>query len=90
MTIDQVFDNSTATYDSWVKHALPCYNEIFITATQVMPFERDTPIKVLDLGAGTGLFSEHVLKAFPNGTFVLWDLAKNMLGVARKRFQEHG
>ncbi len=90
MTIEQVFDNSTATYDSWMKRALPCYDQLFGIATQVMPFERDAPIDVLDLGAGTGLFSEHVLKAFPNGTFVLRDLAKKMLGVARERFHEHG
>ena len=90
MTIEQVFDNSTATYDSWMKRALPCYDQVFGIATQVMPFDRDAPINVLDLGAGTGLFSEHVLKVFPNATFVLWDLAKKMLGVARERFQEHG
>jgi tRNA (cmo5U34)-methyltransferase len=87
VTIEQVFDNSTATYDSWMKRALPCYDQLFGIATQVMPFERDAPIDVLDLGAGTGLFSEHVLKAFPNGTFVLWDLAKKMLGAARERSQ---
>jgi tRNA (cmo5U34)-methyltransferase len=54
-----------------------------------MPFERAAPIRVLDLGAGTGLFSQHVLQEYPNATFVLTDVAAKMLGVAEQRFADH-
>jgi tRNA (cmo5U34)-methyltransferase len=71
-----------------MKKALPGYGDLFATATDVMPFERDVPIRVLDLGAGTGLFSQHVLQAYPNATFVLTDVAAKMLEVAKERFAE--
>jgi tRNA (cmo5U34)-methyltransferase len=88
MTIDQAFDRTVAYYDSWMRKALPGYGDIFAIATRVVPFESDAPIRVLDLGAGTGLFSQHVLQKYPKATFVLWDLAVKMLDVAVQRFAE--
>ncbi len=41
----------------------------------------------MDLGAGTGLFSKHVLEKYPQANFVLYDLADKMLEVAKDRFQ---
>lgn len=89
MTIDKAFDQTVAYYDDWMRRALPSYHDLFGVATRVMPFETDAPIRVLDLGAGTGLFSEHVLGRYPNGTFVLYDLAAKMLAVAKERFDRH-
>jgi tRNA (cmo5U34)-methyltransferase len=88
MTIDQAFDRTVAYYDDWMKKALPGYDDFFAVATEVMPFAGDTPIRVLDLGAGTGLFSQHVLQKYPNATFVLCDVAVKMLQVAEQRFAE--
>jgi tRNA (cmo5U34)-methyltransferase len=52
----------------------------------LLPFKPDAALEVLDLGAGTGLFSSHVLGKYPHANFVLVDLAEKMLGVARQRF----
>jgi tRNA (cmo5U34)-methyltransferase len=88
MTIDQAFDRTVAYYDDWMKKALPGYDDLFSVATAVMPFEEDAHIRVLDLGAGTGLFSQHVLQRYPNATFVLTDVAAKMLKVAEQRFAD--
>lgn len=88
MTIDQAFDKTVAYYDSWMRKALPGYDDLFAVATEVMPFKGDAPVRVLDLGAGTGLFSQHVLQEYPNATFVLYDVAAKMLEVAEERFVE--
>jgi tRNA (cmo5U34)-methyltransferase len=87
MSIGQTFNETAAYYDSWVKKALPGYADLFNVALQVIPFAPDAPIAVLDLGAGTGLFSQYVLSRYFNATFVLYDLAEKMLEVARHRFQ---
>lgn len=87
MTIGQEFDRSAESYDSWMRLALPGYDEIFSTALEIMPFEVDKAIEVLDLGAGTGLFSWHVFGKYPQARFVLCDLAPKMLELARERFQ---
>jgi tRNA (cmo5U34)-methyltransferase len=87
MTIDQVFNTTIDYYDDWMKKALPNYAEIFRTAQELIPFDTAKSLEVLDLGAGTGLFSKHVLEKYPMADFVLYDLADKMLDVARDRFR---
>jgi tRNA (cmo5U34)-methyltransferase len=87
MTIDQAFNATTATYDDWMQRALLGYADLFETAVHIIPFPADRPIRVLDLGAGTGLFSQHVLDAYPRAEFVLVDVADKMLEAARERFR---
>lgn len=89
MTVGQEFDRSAESYDSWMRLALPSFDEIFSTALEIMPFEVDEAIEVLDLGAGTGLFSWHVFEKYPQARFVLCDLAPKMLEVAKERFKGH-
>lgn len=71
------------------KKAIPCYDELFKVAVESIPFPLDQKLKVLDLGAGTGLFSWHVFKRYRNAHFTLMDLADKMLDMARERFSNH-
>ncbi len=87
MTIADAFDRSVAYYDEWIKVALPDYDAIFAVAKDLIPFGMDESIEVLDLGAGTGLFSQHVLDKCPRAEFTLIDVAEEMLAVARRRFE---
>ena len=87
-TIDQAFDASAEYYDRWVKKAIPGYEDVFAVAAELIPFDQDTPIAVLDLGAGTGLFSQHVLARYPRAKFVLCDVAAQMLEIAQERFRD--
>ncbi len=89
MTIGRVFNTTIDYYDDWMKKALPNYTDIFRTAQELIPFDAGKPLEVLDLGAGTGLFSKHVLEKYPHANFVLYDLADKMLDVARERFRGH-
>jgi len=88
MTIDQAFNQTAAHYDNWVKKALPGYNDIFASAQKLVPFPTNAPIRVLDLGAGTGLFSKIIFERYIHAHFTLIDLADRMLDVARVRFQD--
>ena len=87
MTIGDAFDDSAAYYDEWVRIALPDYDAIFSVAQDVIPFKIERRIDVFDLGAGTGLFSQHVLEKYPQARFTLIDVAEEMLAVAEQRFQ---
>ncbi|MFZ6026780.1 MAG: class I SAM-dependent methyltransferase [Chloroflexota bacterium] len=88
-TIGQAFDDSVAYYDDWMRMALPNFTELFSVAVGLIPFAQDDPISVLDLGAGTGLFSWHVLEKYPTAHFTLCDLAPKMLELAQRRFQPY-
>ena len=59
-------------YHDWIK-ALPNYGDIW-HSDRHNSLQRTAQIDVLDLGAGTGLFSTHVQTESP-GHFVLYDLA---------------
>jgi tRNA (cmo5U34)-methyltransferase len=87
MTIGQAFNSTVEYYDDWMKKALPNFTDLFQTAQEIIPFPADMPLRVLDLGAGTGLFSHFVLQKYPQATIVLYDLAEKMLDVAKQRFQ---
>ncbi len=89
MTIGDAFDESVAYYDAWIKIALPAYDAIFAVARDLLPFALDQSIEVLDLGAGTGLFSQHVLEKYPQARFTLIDMAEEMLTVGRRRFKDN-
>jgi len=89
VTIEEAFNDSIEYYDDWMEKALPNYADLFGTAIELIPFEPGAPIDVLDLGAGTGLFSKHVLGKYPKANFMLYDLAEKMLGVARRRFEKN-
>jgi tRNA (cmo5U34)-methyltransferase len=89
MAIDEAFNRTVQYYDEWIRKAVPGYEEIFTVAKELIPFATHDPIQILDLGAGTGLFSQRVLERCPEGRFVLYDIAEKMLDVARERFRDH-
>lgn len=89
MTVGKSFDKSVANYDGWMKMAIPSYDLVFSTAIELIPYETNHAIQVMDLGAGTGLFSQQILTVYPLAEFLLVDLATKMLDVARQRFRQN-
>ncbi|MBT8358413.1 MAG: class I SAM-dependent methyltransferase [Desulfobacterales bacterium] len=88
MAIDDAFNKSVDYYDTWVQKALPCYDELFSVAIESVPFPLREKLNVLDLGAGTGLFSWHVFQKYKNADFTLIDVAEKMLDVSKERFAD--
>lgn len=89
MSIGKAFDRSVKYYDDWMKLALPSYDALFATTLELIPYDEKRAIKVLDLGAGTGLFSKHILSKYSHAEFLLCDIAPKMLEVAKKRFRKN-
>ncbi|MBD1924424.1 class I SAM-dependent methyltransferase [Microcoleus sp. FACHB-831] len=90
MNIQQAFNAAAADYDKLRRTLIPCFDDFYRTAVEVIPSERNAPLKVLDLGAGTGLYSGMVQAVFPNAEFTLIDLATEMLEKAIARFSHMG
>src|SRR5215217_9683026 len=83
-----MFDEAAAGYDRARRQLVPDLDGFYRAALQSVPFGRDEEIRVLDLGAGTGLLSSMVAERFPRSRVTLVDLSVEMLRVARQRFPE--
>ena len=86
--VEQAFSEAAPDYDTWVRQALPSYDELFSVAVEIIPFAHDRPLEIADLGAGSGLFARQVQTAYPNACFTLVDASREMLDMARKRFEQ--
>ena len=85
--IKEQFGNVSAKYDSQRQYLIPCFNE-FYTAALPLVKSLTHARTVLDIGAGTGLFSQFILDINPHLQFTLADFSDQMLDVARERFRE--
>ncbi|MBL1203638.1 MAG: class I SAM-dependent methyltransferase [Nostoc sp. GBBB01] len=90
MNIQEAFNNSAADYDQLRRILIPCFDDFYKTAVEIIPNNRSASLKILDLGAGTGLYSGMVQSVFPNAKFTLLDLAFEMLEKAQLRFSKMG
>ena len=86
MDAKTVFDNHAADYDRLRRKLVPQFDEFYGTALEQIPYPHDAAIRILDLGAGTGLLSALAAAIFPNAHFTLADISTEMLARARERF----
>ncbi|MBI1813574.1 MAG: class I SAM-dependent methyltransferase [Deltaproteobacteria bacterium] len=86
MNAKDAFDADAAIYDRSRRQLVPGFDAFYRTAIEAIPFQPDAAIRVLDLGAGTGLLSSFVLAAFPQAQVTLADISEEMLAQARARF----
>lgn len=57
---------------------------------QELPFTKNDPIKVLDAGCGTGLYTFAILKKFPNAKIIAFDLNEKMLEEMKNKLKGRG
>ena len=65
------------------RRLVPYLGQLYATVAAVLPYERDEPIDILDLGAGTGGLSSFILDRFPNSHITLVDASEETLERAR-------
>jgi tRNA (cmo5U34)-methyltransferase len=76
------FDAQAGGYDAARRRLIPPFDAFYGTAVEAIGLAGD-PRHILDLGAGTGLLSAHVRRAYPNAALTLLDGAARMLAQAR-------
>ncbi len=69
---------------------VPCFDDFYRTAIELLPFAADQRFELLDLGAGTGILSAMIAEAFPKAQLTLFDLTPEMLLGARQRLKPLG
>src|SRR5579875_2621047 len=77
-----VFDATAATYDRDRMKLIPGHEAFYAAALELIPADAAS---IVELGAGSGLFSAMLRSAFPNAHLTLIDFSENMLALARQR-----
>jgi tRNA (cmo5U34)-methyltransferase len=89
-SVKRAFDQAARDYDRTRRKLIPCFDDFYRAAREALPYGREDPIRVLDLGAGTGLLSFFIGSYFHNATITLVDVSDEMLAQARERLQIGG
>jgi tRNA (cmo5U34)-methyltransferase len=74
-----------AFYDRDMELMHPNRSKMVQVALEVLPFAKASRIRALDLGVGTGFFTEHLLRHFPNSEVLAIDGAQAMIDLAKAR-----
>jgi tRNA (cmo5U34)-methyltransferase len=82
------FHGISSEYEAVRRRVVPDYDAFYGTAVEALGLARRDIRRVLDLGAGTGLLSGHILTAYPEAQLTLHDGAAGMLEQARATFGE--
>jgi malonyl-CoA O-methyltransferase len=48
----------------------------------------DEKLRILEIGSGTGIFTEYLLKKFPNAEIHMLDISEEMLGHSKEKFKD--
>jgi tRNA (cmo5U34)-methyltransferase len=87
MTVAMLFDRAAQRYDTTRRQLVPCFDDLYGTALTLLPQQRNASLRVLDIGAGTGLFSAFIAELYPQADLTLIDLAPDMLTKAAQRLE---
>ncbi len=75
-------------YDIRIEKTIPKYREMQEVIVSLLPFKKNTSIKVLDLGIGTGNLALKPLQQFPKAKITGVDKDEEMLKIAFKKLKK--
>jgi tRNA (cmo5U34)-methyltransferase len=84
-SIREHFDSEAPVFDELILALIPDYREMVAAVIMALPFPNDTPLRVLDLGCGTGAIAHSVALRYPGARLTCLDVADAMIASARQR-----
>lgn len=80
-------NNKIAREYELLKLAIPHHDEFQeqVKLELLKQFNVEDPVKVLEIGAGTGLTTQNIVKALPNAHITAIDLEENMINQAKEK-----
>ena len=82
------FEEEAKEFDSIILKLIPYYPEMLDALISAIPFDATKPIKVIDLGCGTGTVSKLVKSVFPDAVITCLDVAENMIEMAKNKLSD--
>ena len=81
--------NMASIYDKMCQLHVPGYDFLQDTLINILNFEKMEKIVLLDLGAGSGILIEKVLKEFPDSICYYLDFSDDFMSIAKKRLKKY-
>ena len=72
-------------YDKTIDALVPKYRDMLAAIVNEIPFNKDSPIKIVELGCGTGNLTLLIANQFKQATIYGYDISPHMLDMARTR-----
>ena len=80
------FSDQAGSYsDESRKRIIPCFDDFYSIGPEQLSCAGEAPA-ILDVGAGTGLYSAYLLERYPGAHLTLIDFSAEMLDLAKRRF----
>ena len=83
------FDSEYKDYDKLIRKLIPNYDDMHKMVVDNLMFPRDSKLRILDLGIGTGETALHILEKFPNAKIDGIDISDKMMITAKNRLKEY-
>jgi len=85
--VGEFYDEMSADYSALIQRCVPRYHEMLQMLTDYIPDDLK-PKKILELGCGSGLLSQRIVKKFPTAEIHLLDLSGDILEQCRIHLNE--
>lgn len=87
--IKKHFEEEAKEFDQIIYRLIPFYEEMIDALILAIPFDKTNPIKVIDVGCGTGTIARKIKGKYPNAKITCLDLAENMIEMAKIKMQKY-
>jgi len=84
------FQEEARQFDEIIIKLIPYYDQMIDALVNALPFDKQQPIRIIDLGCGTGTISLAIKKQFPNAIITCLDMAPNMLEMTNSKLTQYG
>lgn len=81
--------DTVASYDIDMNVWHPNRIKMASVVCEILPFDREKNVRILDLGVGTGYLSHKILETFPHAQITAVDAAELMMEKARERLKDY-
>ncbi|MBL4784739.1 MAG: class I SAM-dependent methyltransferase [Cohaesibacteraceae bacterium] len=86
-TVQDAFFDAADRYDFERRTLVPCFDGLFGSLIECLGLNTQGDLKILDIGAGTGLLSGMISCVYPSAEICLIDPSRDRLEEAQRRFK---
>ena len=88
--VKQHFEEEAQEFDAIIRRLIPNYEQMLDALVTALPFNRSQPIRVVDLGCGTGTIARRIKDVYPQAQITCVDIAEKMLQIAQVKLGDPG